>query len=485
MHHPGIVAQALADIQTGKQPRSSVAGLASDVELNDMLKTNWSAAVSAMHETGMTQAGVTPRGLSLTDQVTAIPEKSAIPPILKVLPPAPNQVTTIPFGETTLPSTYQLIDLTLPPRNLGSVWAGRSAFAYVFITAPVDGYVEGRFNLNATNRHFRIVNATAYTGEVVNGTPAVSLTIPGGQYQDVVLDPANPPTQISRAGFVAILAKKGQLIAFTVAFEPVGLGMTPVGDNEATLQLSGATTSEINILSNTPATTWRRTASIRARFEGINFGVLGTIDNAAITVFYDGTPCGRLIPVPASITLYNAEQQVRSVSVTAELSHPLHMQAFTVSVAPGERKQVPIPIQIDSCPNQGVEYMGRLSYAYADVVRRAEFGVTLYPKLLHWYKDSADVGSCRYSWDIYAQPDGTTRFAWSLRNLNLIYEKQLDLRFSVLGQQIGSGTLQDGQNTVNTKYRDYTSSSSFVRDNYVRLFSAPAQAGLRCHNPGS
>jgi hypothetical protein len=355
----------------------------------------------------------------------------------------------------------------------------------VFITAPVDGYVEGRFNLNATNRHFRIVNATAYTGEVVNGTPAVSLTIPGGQYQDVVLDPANPPTQISRAGFVAILAKKGQLIAFTVAFEPVGLGMTPVGDNEATLQLSGATTSEINILSNAPATTWRRTASIRGRFEGINFGVLGAIDNAAITVFYDGTPCGRLIPVPASITFHNAEQQVRSVSVTAELSHPLHMQAFTVLVAPGERKQVPIPIQIDSCPNQGVEYLGRLSYAYADVVRRAEFGVTLYPKLLHWYKDSADVGSCRYSWDIYAQPDGTTRFAWSLRNLNLIYEKQLDLRFSVLGQQIGSGTLQDGQNTVNTKYRDYTSSSSFVRDNYVRLFSAPAQAGLRCHNPGS
>ena len=76
MHHPGIVAQALADVQTGKQPRSSVAGLASDVELNDMLKTNWSAEVSAMRDTGMTQAGVTPRGLSLTDKVTAIPQKS-------------------------------------------------------------------------------------------------------------------------------------------------------------------------------------------------------------------------------------------------------------------------------------------------------------------------------------------------------------------------------------------------------------------------
>jgi hypothetical protein len=80
MHHPEIVAQAMADVQTNKQPRTSVAGLASEVELNDMLKSNWSAEVSgrnAIREAGMTQAGGTPRGLpsglSLKDQVTAIP----------------------------------------------------------------------------------------------------------------------------------------------------------------------------------------------------------------------------------------------------------------------------------------------------------------------------------------------------------------------------------------------------------------------------
>ncbi len=492
MHHPEIVAQALADVQTNTQPRTSIVGLASDVELNAMLKTDWTAEVSRLATMGKAsgpQAGITPRGLpgglSLTDQVTAVPQQSPFSPILKTLPSASDQVTAIPSGKTTLPSAYQLIDLNLPPRNLGSVWAGQSAFAYVFITAPADGYIEGRFNLNATNRHFRIVNAKAYTGEVVNGIPSVSLTIPGGQYQDVVVDPANPPSQISKAGFVAILAKKGQLIAFTVAFEPVGLGMTPVGNNEATLELSGATSTEINILSpNAPVVTWRRMASILARFEGINFGVLGAMSDSAITVFYDGTPCGRLIPVPASVTFHNAEQQARSISVTAELSHPLHMQGFTVSLAPGERKQVPIPIQIDSCPTQGVEYMGRLNYAYADVVRHAEFGVTLYPKLLHWYKDSADVGSCRYSWDIYAQPDGTTRFAYSLRNTNLVSEMQLDLRFLLLGVNIGRGVLSDGQNTVHTKFGGYTTHSSFVQDNYPRLFSERAQAGLRCHTPG-
>jgi hypothetical protein len=469
MRHPEIVAQALADVQTSKQPRTSIAGLASDVELNAMLKTDWTAEVNRLATMGSASAPhttITPRGLP-SDSYASDSYTADLPAIAAIKPnPA-------------------LLALTLPPQNLGSVWAGQSAFAYVFITAPSDGYIEGRINLNATNRHFRIVNAKAYTGEVVNGTPAVSLTIPGGQYQDVVLDPANPPSQISKAGFVAILAKKGQLIMFTIGFEPVGLGMTPVGNNEATLELSGATSTDINILApNAPVPSWKRFASIHARFEGINFGVLGAMSNAAITVFYDGTPCGRVIPVPASITFHNAEQQARSVSVTAELSHPLHMQGFTVSLAPGERKQVPIPMQIDSCPNQGVEYKGRLSYAYAGVVRQTEFGVTLYPKLLHWYKGPADVGSCRYTWDIYAQPDGTTRFAYSLRNTNLVSEMQLDLRFLVLGMKIGGGVLMDGQNTVHTKFGGYTIPSTFVRDNFTRLFAERAQGGLRCHTPG-
>jgi len=346
MHHPEIVAQALADVQTSKQPRTSIAGLASDVELNAMLKTDWTAEVSRLatmgHASGP-QAGITPRGLPSDLYATDLPAIAAAKPnsALNAIPSASGQVTAIPSAKRNPALEVmlnELLALTLPPQNLGSVWAGHSAFAYVFITAPVDGYIEGRFNLNATNRHFRIVNAKAYSGEVVNGTPAVSLTIPGGQYQDVVLDPANPPTQISKAGFIAILAKKGQLIAFTVAFEPVGLGMTPVGDNEATLELSGATSTDINIFSpNAPATTWTRVASIHARFEGINFGVLGAMSDTAITVFYDGTPCGGRIPVPASITFHNAEQQARSVSVTAELSHPLHMQGITVSLAPGER----------------------------------------------------------------------------------------------------------------------------------------------------
>jgi hypothetical protein len=190
--------------------------------------------------------------------------------------------------------------------------------------------------------------------------------------------------------------------------------------------------------------------------------------------------------VPASITFHNAEQQVRNVSVTPEsLAPALHVQPFTLSLAPGESKQVPIPLQIDSCPAQGIEQTGTIRYAYADIVRRADFNVTLYPNIHHWENASSSVGSCDYSWDIYIHPDGTTSFAYSLRNRNLIYEKQLDLRFSVLGQQIGRGVLADGQNTVHTKYGGYTIPLSFVRDNYVRLLSAPAQVGLRCHDPGS
>lgn len=479
MHHPEFVAQALADVQTGKQPRASVAGLASEVELNDMFKTNWSAEVSrlnAMREASVPQARVTPRGLpgglSLKDQVSVIPSaKTPLSSIAKIIAHDPFPVT-------------------LPPRNLGSVWAGQQARTVVSFTAPADGYVEGRFNLNATNRHFRIVNAKAYTGVLTKGKALdVSLTIPGGQYQDVVPDPANPPAQISKAGFVAILAKKGQRIDFTVAFEPVALGMTPVGNNEATLELSGAMSSDFNILTNAPVTTatWTRIASIRARFEGINFGVIGTLDDTSITVFYDGTPCNRVISVPAGITFHNAEQQVRSISVTGESLPPaLHVQPFTVSLGPGERKHVSIPAQIDSCPYNGIEQTGTITFAFAGVVRRAEFSVALYPNFHHWDNGNShsSVGSCDYTWDIYIRPDGATSFAYSLRNQNLISQMQLDLDFLVLGKKIGGGVLSDGPKTIHTKMNGYTISSSFVQDNYVRLLSAPAQVRLRCHTPG-
>ena len=176
---------------------------------------------------------------------------------------------------------------------------------------------------------------------------------------------------------------------------------TLILDNEATLELSGATSSDFDIVTNTPSTpsTWSRTASIRARFEGINFGVLGSIDNTAITMFRDGTPCNRVVPVPASITFVNAEQQARNISVTAEsLAPALHVQPFTVSLGPGERKQVPIPIQIDSCPAEGVEHTGTIKFRYAGVVRRAALGVTLYTNMHHWRNASRSVGSCDYTW---------------------------------------------------------------------------------------
>jgi hypothetical protein len=466
MYHPEFVAQALADVQTSKQPRASVAGLASEAELNDMLKANWSAEVSrlnALREASTTQVGVAPRGftdgLSLTDQVTAVtPQKSPLIAIWKAMP------------------------MPLPTRNLGSVWAGQRAMAVVSITAPADGYIEGRFNLNATNRHFRIVNAKAYTGEVVKGTLAVSLTIPGGQYQDVVPDPSNAPAQISKAGFVAILAKNGQRIDFTVAFEPVGLGMTPVGDNEATLQLSGATSTEINILSNAPATTWTRAASIHARFEGINFGVLGALDNTAITQFYDGTPCGRLVSVPASITFFNAEQQVRNVSVSGESLAPnLFVQPFTVTVPPGQSKQVAIPLQRTSCMYDGSEYLGTIKYSYPGVERRVQFGVTVYPSVLQWSK-SGDVGYCHYTWDVFAHPDGTEQFVYSLKNTHLIYTMRLEFHFFVLNTEIGQPSLEDGPGPQ-IQRNSYAIKDNFMRDNYARLFSEPLQARLRCHKP--
>jgi hypothetical protein len=229
-------------------------------------------------------------------------------------------------------------------------------------------------------------------------------------------------------------------------------------------------------------TTWTRIASIRARFEGINFGVIGTLDDTAITVFYDGTPCFQVFSVPAGITFHNAEQQARSISVTSEsLAPALHIQPFTVSLGPGERKHVPIPLQIDSCSYNGIEQTGTIKFTYAGVVRRAEFGVTHYLNFYSWESTSRNVGFCEYKWFIFIRSNGKTSFRYHMRNRHPAVSMQLDYRFSVLGQEIGRGVMSDGPLSRTTKINGYSITSSFVRDNYVQLLSAQPRVGLRCH----
>ena len=70
MNHPEAVAQTFADVQAGKKPLSVLAGYASQPELSDMLKTNWSAEVAPTEccSPMLNQGTVTPRGIPANPQ---------------------------------------------------------------------------------------------------------------------------------------------------------------------------------------------------------------------------------------------------------------------------------------------------------------------------------------------------------------------------------------------------------------------------------
>ncbi|MDE3051129.1 MAG: hypothetical protein KGJ48_14680, partial [Nitrospirota bacterium] len=176
MQHPEVVAQTFADVQAGKKPPSVLAGFASSAELNDMLKSNWTGEAARLNATSLIlkQSAVIPRGV----------------------PTSPTKALT--------PSLISSIPIQLSPTNLGTVWANGVALTTISITAASDGYVDAQLDLNATNRHFRIVNAISYTGKVVSGKLEIAQVVQGGQYQDVIVDPHNAPAQISKAGFVSI-----------------------------------------------------------------------------------------------------------------------------------------------------------------------------------------------------------------------------------------------------------------------------------------
>jgi len=344
MEHPEIIAQALTDVQAGKQPAANLSGFASQAELADLLKTNWSAEVARLNAASpnLTQAAVIPRGIPLNAKVTA-----------SLLP--------------------------LLPKNLGVVYAGQSALTTVSLTSPGDTYVEARLNLNATNRKFRIVNAVSYTGEIVNGALAVSQVIPGGQYQDVVPDPAHLPAQISKAGFVSILARKGQRIDINVIFEPVALGMTPVGDNEATLELSGVYSAEMDITHpNAPVPSWSRTASMHAYFSGVNFGAILYTDQQHAT-----TLTGQALDM--SVLVRNAASTpITGVITAVQLPPGVAMVPVPVSINPLTTQRLTLHFNVAGTARAGTVQPVVVQLTYANQTRPLMLDLSIYDPWVWW-----------------------------------------------------------------------------------------------------
>jgi hypothetical protein len=349
MNHPEAVAQTFADVQAGKKPLSVLAGYASQPELSDMLKTNWSAEVARLNAASpmLNQGTVTPRGI----------------------PASPTRALTT----TRIAS----IPIQLPPKNLGTVWANESAKTIVTVTAVGDGYVDASLDLNATNRHFRIVNAISYTGRMVNNQPEVYQTVQGGQYQDVIVDPHNPPAQLTKAGFISISTRQGQRIDFTIAFEPVALGMAPVGNNDVTLTVTGV--PSIDIHSNQAPPNWTRVAPIHAYFAGINFGAILYTDQQHTSVLTGQS-------VDMTVLVRNASSNSIIGTITAaQLPTGVTMAAVPVSVAGQTTQRMILRFQVTDAAYDGSVQPIVVQLTYMNQTRPLNLDLSIYHPWVFWF----------------------------------------------------------------------------------------------------
>lgn len=312
----------------------------------------------------------------------------------------------------------------------------------------------------------------------VTGGSSVFMTSPGGQYQDVFQDPANPPAQLSKAGFVAIGSKKGQRIDFVVAFDPVGLGMTAVGNNEATLELSGAT--------------WTATALIRARFEGINLGIMAYAEQG-----HADTLTNQVVDMP--IVLTNAAASAWAGTLTAaqlppgvtmdplSVSFPgqgtqQHLARFRVSDAAQDGPTQPIVVRVDG----------------AGQTRLVNLSMTIYHPWVTWcfgcpneqsiYGDIPGIpaghgsemgdGLGVHRVDLWIKDDG--QWGWEISTYNMKMIDPGGSNFSLFARFNANGTVEDridvhiGPTTIWQMY-SHQQANPWIRYNFLTA----AETGVR------
>ena len=459
MQRPEVVAAVLRDVQTGKRDPHILAGLASSERISALLKQNYDPLLNPMPSG---QADTRNRWAEILNPNI----KAELAPVggLPALTMKASALAQPVIAAHVPPPDYSPLQL-----SLGGAYNGQTRRGTIRVIAPVDSVVSA--SVPSDGKPFRIVRASALSGRLVS----VPYVLPSGQVTQAIITRYEESASVTAPPY-QLAVRSGQKIEYQIVFEPHMDLFTgnPVGDYRTSLQV-------------TSDHAWFAEVPITATFNGIAIGVIGTMDDNAITAIYDGTPCNRSVAVPASMTFINADQQARAVSVSLRSApSALQMQPFSVSLGPGERKQVAMPLQRQACMEDGVEYRASIQYTYSGVERHADFGVTVYPSQLHWSHAGDDVGSCHYLWDIFAHPNGDTAYYVEFQNMSLVSSMQLDLSFFALGQGMGTDTFQDGPNVAGlVKTHGYTIPWSFVRENYTRLFGAPVQANLHCHQRGS
>lgn len=317
INHPELVAQALADVQAGRRPRSFVAGLATPMELNEMLKTNWAAEVARLN--AARQAAVTTRGPTAPR------------------PPSPVQREASMASISLLP---------IPAQDLGATYSGEIHAHTFSVSAPASGYLRAQLNIeDVRSKRFRIHRVVAYTGEFVNGVPQVYRQANGGEWDDIRPSGDNPSVRVSMAGSVVLDVKKGQRVDIVVAFEPHASIGPPVGRYDVPLQLTwhASTTGRVG-----SQTVW-----LRAYCNGIHFGLMAYAEQASAITLTGGS-----VDYPVVLTNSSATPIAGSFS-PPQLPPGVTMNPASLTIAPNSSQRAILRFNVNDQlaqdgPNQDI-----------------------------------------------------------------------------------------------------------------------------------
>ncbi len=496
MHAPETVVNMIQAAQAGQIPAGLLHGLASPDQLRALLSTKLAVRSQAI-ESGIPDAagGIAapaPRGLGDKPFVPA--PRSGERLSRQAVEPGPAGQANPPGSVSSLADARlrgdwatvvqqsrpgirdrldrDAVEMIIPTNDftpqvlaLGSAWEGQTRRASVRITAARDGPVTAAL---PPNTPFRIVKIATATGVLQRAVSAVASL--GGQA--VTRQEGEAAT---KAPFT-ISARSGQDIVATVEFAPVfapfGTRGTAVGNHQATLEISGRK--------------WFANVPVSARFEGIKLGVIPLLEQSEVTIIntavYDMNRCG--YDIPQTLTLMNAEQQPRTVTVAPEnLPDPFSFIPITVQMGPGETKKIPLAIRLHCISDYPFARGFDLAFkiAYPGQERRVSFSVDVYPPI---YKATrkGELGSCDYHIELYILPNGYRDLFAAVFNNNLVFGRSFDLAVYFAGGKIGEAHLQPPGNA--SRSLRYGMKLQPLADRYTTLFGEVPNFQMRCFSRG-
>lgn len=514
MHHPDVVLEMIKEVQAGARDPKTLAGLASPKRLAQLLAQRYDQSplrrIPAQSHAMQGQV-VQPRGLAgkqALQGTTQVPQAAQVPTNLEIgvnatidngwtqilnpaiqaqLNQAAGQNAAL-LGQVTLSEAANRLGpgvskSFVPPPDyaperleFGGLWDGQTSRATLRVIAPIEGDLAAALPAGTP---FRIWRMRTFSGlprvEQVTTTsrpywvPSPALPGAGGPSQDTMMTTTGAPWVVS--------VRSGQDVEIELEFAP-RFGATRVGEHTTTLRVSGK------------SAVWFIDVPVRGRFEGLALGVIGSMDATDQTYFFGSTPPCNGTPAPMianGITLINIDRQPRAVTIVPEALPPgVTFSPVPVSLAPGEKKHVPLTFGFAGCSLHGTIYPVQLGVVYPGVKRTVEFRFEWHFPFYKWAVTSQDLGDCTYGWELTIRSDGGY-FLWAqLFNRTLVWPQvSLDIGYYPTSPMPPSGfvlkawtPLYKDKNTLSRLSR--TGSVPYIAEHFLELIRKEPEIRAQC-----